>query len=528
MNAQIQHKDTENQKLILQALVPFTCLKDSVLFTYRTNDVVYGVVNGGEKRSEKQAKFQSSMDFYQRRVDSKRSNEIKDFIRTSILSEKDKKQLATLFPTSMILALSNDEEFGNRVNVIDDDCCELELSSNVFIVDGQHRMMGMIKLYNELNELIVKTDDDNYVFNYLQNYKLNCTILVNFDLWEQGQVFVNVNFKQKPVNKSLYYEIFGSEYREGSNNPERDRIFISHNIAVTLNNHKESPYYQRVKMLGTGKGYVSQAFVVESLQRHFKKGGLWYFDPESSTVANDDTKYFAIELLSFFVAIKQLFQEYWPKEDEPRGTIICKTIGFGAWTRILGMMRTDDNDILLKRLKESAEDNTVCTQYVKHVTNSLSCIKKYGESLFGKDSEFSSSSGLASVSKLYKKILFYLDLSQANETQELPFDSNKVCEELQEYLWKIEVDDLKTLGHHYDVENISKFEITDYEKDIDTFKVKATFSLYVNIYLDNEDDSGFSMEFPAKATLFLDKNDEEYHLDTNNIKISVITDEFYQ
>ena len=204
MKAYIQHKDKMNQKLILQALVPFVSLKDSVLFTYRTNEAQIG--------AEKQIQFQSSMDFYQRRVDSKRSNDIKEFIRKSILTEKNGSQLATLFPTSMILALSVDDEgeTGNRIKIIDNDSCELEFESNVFIVDGQHRMMGMIKLYDELDRLIVKTEDDEYVYQYLQNYKFNCSILVNYDLWEQGQVFVNVNFKQKPVNKSLYYEIFGA------------------------------------------------------------------------------------------------------------------------------------------------------------------------------------------------------------------------------------------------------------------------------------------------------------------------------
>ena len=151
MKAYIQHKDKLNQKLILQALVPFVCLKDSVLFTYRTNDTQIG--------AEKQTQFRSSIDFYQRRIDSKRSNDIKEFIRKSILSEKNGSQLATLFPTSMILALSVDDEGdnGNRIKIIDNDSCELEFESNIFIVDGQHRMMGMIKLYDELDRLIVKT-----------------------------------------------------------------------------------------------------------------------------------------------------------------------------------------------------------------------------------------------------------------------------------------------------------------------------------------------------------------------------------
>ena len=137
MKAQIQHKDQKGSRWILQALVPFTVLKNTVLFTYRANSY--------QAKDDRRLKFQSSFDFYQRRVDSKRSDEIKDFIRYSIIQERNQLQMATLFPTSMILALNAEtEESGNRLNEIDDDTCELEVKTNVFIVDGQHRMMGMI------------------------------------------------------------------------------------------------------------------------------------------------------------------------------------------------------------------------------------------------------------------------------------------------------------------------------------------------------------------------------------------------
>ena len=517
MKAYIQHKDRQNQKLILQALVPFTSLKDSVLFTYRTNDMA----NGGEKY----AQFQSSIEFYQRRVDSKRSNEIKDFIRKSILLEKNGIQLATLFPTSMILALSVEESLGNSLKVHDDDSCELDFSTNVFIVDGQHRMMGMIKLFDELQRFAVRTDEDDFVFEYLQHYKFNCTILVNYDLWEQGQVFVNVNFKQKPVNKSLYYEIFGSEYRENETDWKRNQIYLSHQIALSLNENPKSPFYQRIKMLGTGDGYVSQAFVVESLQRHFRRGGLWYFDQDDSS---SDTKYYATELLSYFVAIQKLFSKYWPEKGSTKGSIICKTTGFGAWLRLLGMMREDDDELMLKYLKESAKNGEICEPYVERVSKILGPIKKYGESLFGDSSEFKSSSGQGSESKLYKKILFYLQTPQTLASSNLPFNSDKLCEELQEYMWLTPIDDLDVLGHHYEVENISEFKVVDYKKGIDAFEVKVSFGIYVNIYLDNEDDSGFSMEFPADATILLDKDDNDYHLDENNIKVRVDTDKFYE
>lgn len=524
MKAYIQHKDILNQKLILQALVPFTDLRESVLFTYRTNET--------QSVIDKRSQFQASMEFYQRRVDSKRSNDIKVFIRKSILLEKSGSQLATLFPTSMIIALSVDDEggIGNKLDIKDDGSCDLELNSNVFIVDGQHRMMGMIKLYDELNRLAVKTDDDDYVFDYLSKYKFNCTILVNYDLWEQGQVFVNVNFKQKPVNKSLYYEIFGSEYRDSETDWERNKIYLAHKMALYLNEHADSPFYQRIKMLGTGGGYVSQAFVVESLQRHFKRGGLWYFDPDETSSDINGKGYYATELLSYFVAIKQLFPNYWPPVESTKGTIICKTTGFGAWVRLMGMMREDNDSILLKQLIESYEKNEVCLPYVEQVSQRLSPLQKYGEALFGKKSEFSSSSGQGAESKLYKKMLFYIQQQKNIVIDEVsyPFDLDKVSEALQEYLWVNPVDELDILGHHYEVENIEDFKVVHYKKGIDACEIQSAFNVYVNIFIDNEDDTGFSMDFPAEATFIWEKDGDKFVLDESSVKLNVDTDKYYQ
>lgn len=36
------------------------------------------------------------------------------------------------------------------------------------------------------------------------------------------------------------------------------------------------------------------------------------------------------------------------------------------------------------------------------------------------------------------------------------------------------------------------------------------------------------MEFPAEATVLLDKDDDDYHLDENNTKVMVDTDKFYE
>lgn len=522
MKAYIQHQDKTGQKLILQALVPFTFLKDCVLFTYRANVT--------ERASDKHSQYMASIDFYQRRVDSARSNDIKSFVRNSILQERDGIQMATLFPTSMILALNtDDEEEGNMVKRVSDDECELEFKHNVFIVDGQHRMMGMIKLYDELSMLVVRTEEEDYVLKYLNEYKFNCTILVNYDLWEQGQVFVNVNFKQKPVNKSLYYEIFGAEYSENQKDWQRNKVYLAHQMVKMLNERKESPFYQRIKMLGTGDGYVSQAFFVEALMRHFKVNGLWYFDPDKK-LSEAETGYFGTELLSYFVAIKQMFKAYWPEPEATKGTIICKTTGVGAWVRLMGGMRDDEDMAMLLALRDSAEKDEVCQKYVERVRVILKPLQLSAEKLFGDNSEFKSTSGQGSESKLYKKMLYYIQnpIQEASNEKEYPFNPYVLCEEIQEYAWTTPIDDLDPLGHHYEVEDISGFKINEYHATDGGYSVKVAFTIAANIYLDNEDDSVFSMEFPAECEAQVVKDGDEYQLDGGSVIIRVDTDEYYE
>lgn len=521
MKAQIQHKDSSGVRWILNALVPFVQLKDTVLFTYRANT--------DQTKADNKGEFKSSMDFYQRRVDSKRSDEIKEFIRNSILQERQNKQMATLFPTSMILALKVDED-GNTLRENDEEWCDLDVKSNVFIVDGQHRMMGMRKLFYELDGIKIRKEDDEYVYNFLCDYKFNCTILVNYDLWEQGQVFINVNFKQKPVNKSLYYEIFGSEYRENESDWSRNKIYLAHSMTRMLNEHKASPFYQRVKMLGTGKGYVSQAFVVEALQRLFKNGALWYFDPDTMKSGDEDINYMGTELLSFFVAIKRLFPNYWPHEDSTKGTIICKTTGVGAWIRLMGLMRQDEDYEMLYALKQSAKKEEVCELYIDNVSNIISPLQSAAEILFGKDSEFRSSSGRGSEVKLYKKMLYYIHnpMRYNKEKDKYPFDSNVLSEKIQEYVWENHIEDIAPLGHHCDVEDISAFRIVNYNRSNDVISVKARFMLSVNIYLDKEGDTGFFMQFPSECEMELEKKGEKFELNKRTVRMSVDTEKFYQ
>lgn len=116
---------------------------------------------------------------------------------------------------------------------------------NIFIVDGQHRFKGIEKFI---------TNNAN-----INDLEMSVTFLINYDIYEQSEVFANINFKQKPVNKSLYYDIFGVL-------PGRNEFTFTHFLVSAIN--KSDEFNGLVKMLGKGNGIVSLAFMVETINTY--------------------------------------------------------------------------------------------------------------------------------------------------------------------------------------------------------------------------------------------------------------------
>lgn len=523
MKAFIQHKDTNCNKMVMQALIGFVELKDSVVFTSKTN------LNRQNKSEKIIAK--ESLDYYQRRIDTNRITDIERFIIGSILDERNGIILATLFPSSMILAISDNE---NEIKSGDGETCDINLTQNVFIVDGQHRMLAMMRVYEKIDSYReLDSNDKSYIKEYIEQYRFNCTVLVNYDLWEQGQVFINVNFKQKPVNKSLYYEIFGSVYREEKSEWSRNKIYLAHCLAKTLNERKESPYYRRVKMLGTGDGFISQAFIVEALIPHFSINGIWQYDSNQDTLSSGEFTFFATELLSFFVAVKKLFSPYWPKAEATKGTLITKTTSFGAFSRVMGLMRGPEDQVMIDALKFCTKKQELCELYIQRVLERLEPLKSESDSLFGSESDFAKGSGRGWESKLYQRMLLILHKSEQdfhNENKRFSHYLNidRVYEQLQDYIYTNPLEDIDALANHYEVDDMDELVVDSFESGIDSCLVKGRFNISVNLYLDHEDDDGFTMSFPAKFHASFDTEDREFKIDSDSVGISVNTDKFYE
>lgn len=503
MKAYIQHQDKNGNKMVVQALVPFIELKKAAIFTSKINP------NSPVIDIERISK--ESYDYYQRRIDPNRIREIEKFIVNSIIEEQNGLMLATLFPSSMILAVECREN-GNQVNIKEDEegVCSIVLNDNVFIVDGQHRLMAMRRLYeNIISNKNYLHEYTECVKEYLEQYKFNCSILVNYDLWEQGQVFINVNFKQKSVNKSLYYEVFGSEYRENKSDWQRNKIYLAHCLAKKLNEHVESPYYQRIKMLGTGKGYISQAFVVEALLPLFKEGEIWEFDEDDPDLSINDYLYFGTELLSYYVAIKRIFPKYWPGEEDDKGTIICKTTGFGAFCQLMRIIRTKNDIKMINELKKSAEKDEVCQAYVKKVEEKFHAIANQADNLFGEGSSYQSMSGKGAETKLRSQLLSILgfDKTILKVGKKWPMGIttpqlvDKIYENLREYIWKEPISDLEEVCNHYEVEDIKDIQIKKLTKTTDTVSLDIEFKIEATLYLDHAGDIKYPISTLSSCTV---------------------------
>jgi len=193
----------------------------------------------------------------------------------------------------------------------------------LLIIDGQHRIKGLENADEEV----------------IDNYDILVSFIVGFDRAVVAKLFYTINYTQKPVNKSLLYHLMG-EFSH-----KLDEHTFLHEAVRVLNELSESPLYKRIKMLGTldysapyeirEKMTISQAFLIDYLIRSIDadaKLGLYppiflpYYEKEEKQV--EIIRF----LMNYFGAIKDLNKDDW---DNPRQSIICKTIGIGAFIRVM-------------------------------------------------------------------------------------------------------------------------------------------------------------------------------------------------
>lgn len=393
INGLVLSGDVRSQKLVVQACIPFLDLSRHSVFSYMRDP------NDNPYKKDEEDDAEEKNKFYQRRIDTKRISKIKDFIRISILDEVNGRRAVAVFPTAMILSYV-DENSDYTIG----DIVSLKMPYEVYIVDGQHRLFAMQELYKDVCGHNLFDDEKNkenrIVKEYIENYKFNCTILLNFDLWEQSQIFVEVNFNQRKVSKSLYYDIYGMYYNDSYVNDPRNYIYVAHMLVKHMNSSEDSPLKGKIKMLGSGIGLVSQSCFAESLIRNLSsRMSIWRIDADDNT-GKPSYKYMAMELKAFYQEVEAVFSDIWPVDNKHR-SIICKTTGISVMIRILGYIHQNVlSDDICQGLKDANAD--IVPQYKKVVRDELMKLYYERHRLFGLNGSYSKTGGKGIEKSLYR------------------------------------------------------------------------------------------------------------------------------
>ena len=186
----------------------------------------------------------------------------------------------------MITLLKNDENYVPEI--IDDQIIIPLVDSVAQLIDGQHRLEGLKEA--------VKVDES------INNKTLLVSMVIGLKTKEAAKIFININSEQKPVPKSLIFDLYGVT--------EDDKNFAitrSGDIAKELNENVDSPFYNLIKYPGNprGKGKIDLSTVVSVLKK--------YVDVDGKFVENNirDLNLQSQFIINYFSSIKY----HWEKED---------------------------------------------------------------------------------------------------------------------------------------------------------------------------------------------------------------------
>lgn len=164
------------------------------------------------------------------------------------------------------------------------------INSAAQVIDGQHRLAGF--------EAAMQEDSS------LGEQHILVSLCMNLTTQEAAKIFLNINSEQKPVPKSLIYDLFGEVIED-----EQHAINRASDIADELNNNPESPYYNSIKYPGKpiSRGSLDLATIVSALKPYLETEGVF------NKLNLKHLSYQKNTVLNFFRAIKYFYdkEELW-------------------------------------------------------------------------------------------------------------------------------------------------------------------------------------------------------------------------
>jgi DGQHR domain-containing protein len=161
------------------------------------------------------------------------------------------------------------------------------------IIDGQHRVAGIREAINENSSI--------------GDLEIPVALYKHLGTKECADIFLSINTEQKPVQKSLVYDLYGlaSEYIvDFEANRAKD-------IATTLNEEDDSPYFGLIKFPGPARkrGGIALSTVVSAIKPLVAEKGV--FEQTGLTGLENQTKV----ILNYFKTLRDIYRDKWDNKD---------------------------------------------------------------------------------------------------------------------------------------------------------------------------------------------------------------------
>lgn len=269
-----------------------------------------------------------------------------------------------ILPNTIIISLSKDSFFKNgQLNIAN------KKSGEAFVIDGQHRLWSFDEQFSG------KFDTDLVVSAFIE---------LPDD--KKALIFKTINGEQRKINPSLVYDLIPM-LREKSWVDFED--LRSHEIIEFLNTAPNSPWAEKISMVGEPGKIISQSSFITAIKKLFKKGHL--FSSQESVEFYEAVIQENL-LLEYFNSIADQYSVEWDNKDY----LLCKYIGVSA---LLMLLEKIIDDIKITKLNDEG-----LTLTYKSFEPYISKLRQYSFSTIEAKSEGKSYVGEGGVNELYKKI----------------------------------------------------------------------------------------------------------------------------
>jgi DGQHR domain-containing protein len=272
-----------------------------------------------------------------------------------------------ILPNTIIISLSTDSYFKDGQLFIAN-----KPAAEAFVIDGQHRLWSF---------------KEEFSGSFDMEIVVSAFIELNDD--KKALIFKTINGEQRKINPSLVYDLIPML---------RDKNWVefetwrSQEIVEILNTDSNSPWANRISMVGEPGKIISQSSFVTALKKLFKKGHIFNIaDSQDFLEAVTQEKL----LFEFFKAINNEYSVEWDDKDY----FLCKYVGVSALLNLSELIIQDikSNGVVVVDNDGLAISSTDFKPYIDKLSSfrfSAKTAKSEGNSYVGE----------GGINELFKKI----------------------------------------------------------------------------------------------------------------------------